>query len=250
MAMQKVFDSLFDFVGLLRSLMVTVPLIYVWTIIMGILSWLISPFDQDTHRQHACSRIWARGLLWIAGVKTIVRGKERLDFSRPYVFLSNHTSYMDIPTLFAHLPVTFRIMAKSSLFKIPFLGWHLERTGNMPIGRVGDVRAAARALLQAMRHIRNGGPMLVFPEGGRTPDGKLQEFRPGIFLAAIKTGTPIVPITIRGTGHALPSHSWHLRPGKIEVFLDAPIETEKLTKADLDTLIAQVRAAMQAHLNP
>ncbi len=240
---------LLDFFGLLRSLMVTIPLIYLWTIFMGILSWVISPFDKDHHKQHACSRIWSRGLLWISGVRTVVVGKENVDFSRPYVFLANHQSYMDIPTLYAHLPVTFRIIAKASLFKIPFLGWHLERTGNMPLGRGGDVRSAARALLSVMRHIRDGGPMLVFPEAARTPDGKLQEFKPGIFLAAIKTGTPIVPITVRGTGYILPAHSWHVRPGKIEIILDPPIETASLTKADLDSLIAQVHSQMESHLN-
>ena len=243
--MRRVLDA----IGLLRTLLVTMPLIYFWTIFMGMISWVLSPFDPEMHKQHACSRIWSRGLLWIGGVRTRIYGKEKIDFARPYVFLSNHQSYMDIPMLFAHLPVTFRIMAKSSLFKLPFLGWHLERTGNMPIGRKG-VQSDARALLRAMRYIREGTSLLVFPEGGRTSNGSLQKFRPGIFLAAIKTGAPIVPITIRGNRHVLPAHSWHLRPGKVDVIVDPPIETEGMGRADLDSLVARVRSLMEEHLSP
>ena len=239
---------LLNLLGLLRTLTITVPLIYVWTVVMGIISLLIAPFDPHAHRQHGCSRIWARGLLWIGGVHTRVHGRERVDFSRAYVFLANHQSYMDIPVLYAHLPMTFRIMAKRSLFHIPFLGWHLTRTGNMPTGG-GQASTGARALLRAMRTIHDGRSMLVFPEGGRNNDGSLQEFKPGIFLAAIKTGAPIVPITVLGTRFILPSHSWHLRPGKIEIYLGEPIPTEGLTKADLDAVIARVRAEMESHLD-
>ena len=238
--------SLINILGLLRSLMITVPLVYGWTIVMGIISLVIAPFDPDSHRQHNCSRIWSRGLLWLSGVNTKVYGKEKVDFSRPYVFLANHQSYMDIPTLYAHLPVTFRIMAKASLFHIPFLGWHLARTGNMPIGRGGKT-GDARALLGAMRSIKGGRPMMVFPEGARNKHGNIQEFKPGIFLAAIKTGAPIVPLTVLGTRHVLPAHSWHLRPGKVQLHIGEPIITEGMTKADLESVMSRVRDEMESH---
>lgn len=240
---------LLNILGLLRSLLLTIPVIFVWTVVMGLLSWMVAPFDPENHKQHACSRIWSRGILWACGVRVRVRGLEQVDFSRSYLFIANHQSYMDIPVLFAHLPVTFRMLAKQSLFKIPFLGWHLARTGHVPIGRQ-SVHADARALLQAVRQLRQGASFLVFPEGGRTIDGRLQEFRIGIFLAAIKSGAPIVPLTVRGTAHALAHHSWHIRPGKVEIIVDAPVATQGLTKADLDALVARIRSQMESRLNP
>ena len=239
--------GLLSTLGLLRSLLFTIPLIYLYTIAMGTVSWLISPFDPSTRWQHACARLWSRLILATCLVRVRLTGFEQLDPGRHYVYISNHLSYIDIPVLFAHLPVEFRILAKASLFPIPFLGWHLRRTGHLPIGRRNVVQDARR-LRQAVQYIREGRSIVVFPEGGRSVSGEIEEFKVGIFLAAIKAGAPIVPVTIKGSRRVLPPHSWHIRPGDVQVILDAPISTTGMTRKDLESLVRQVRGHLEANL--
>jgi 1-acyl-sn-glycerol-3-phosphate acyltransferase len=237
--------ALVDALGYLRSLVITVPLIYVLTIFWGTLSLLSSLADSSGRAQHACAKWWSRCLLAVCGVRIRVRGAEHLDASRTYVFAGNHQSYLDIPALFAYLPANFRIMAKKSLFYIPFLGWHLRRSGHMPVAR-GNPNRAARSLLEAASHVRRGTPVFIFPEGGRSPDGGFGEFKSGTFLLAIKSGAPVVPVTINGTRAVLPMHSWHVRPGRVELILHAPIETAGMKSGAAEGLAERVRAIIAA----
>ena len=241
--MKKLLDGL----SYLRSLVVTIPLIYLYTIVMGTISLLVSPFDREGNLQHACARIWARLIMMTSMVRVRVRGLENVDPRAPYVYCANHQSYLDTTLLFGYLPVNFRIMAKASLFRIPFLGWHLKRSGHMPIAR-DNVRRAARSLLEAAEHIRGGMPVVVFPEGGRSPDGPLQEFKPGTFLLAIRAGVPAVPITIIGTRGALKPNSWHIHPARVEMIIHPPIPTEGMTTKDSERLAQQVRKVIAATL--
>lgn len=235
---------LLNSLGLLRSLLFTIPLIYLSTVVFGVLSLFVSPFDPGAKRQHAVARAWARTILAIAVVWVRVRGRENLEAGKHYVFISNHHSYIDIPIMFAHLPVEFRIMAKATLFPIPFLGWHLHRTGHLPIGRK-NVYADARRLLQAVNYIREGVSLVVFPEAGRSLSGELEEFKTGVFLAALKVGAPIIPVTIRGSRAVLPPHSWHIRPGRVECIFDPPIATAGMGKERLEELVARVREQIE-----
>lgn len=237
-------EPLLHSLGLLRSLLFTIPLCFLWTIVMGTVSLLVAPFDTRGRRQHVVARGWARGILLICGVRVRVRGLDQVDLGQHYVYVSNHQSYLDIPIVFGHLPVDFRIMAKASLFPIPFFGWHLQRTGHLPIGRT-NVYADARRLLQAVNYIREGRSVVVYPEGGRSVSGGLEEFRTGIFLAALKVGAPLVPITIRGSRRVLSPRSWHIRPGRVELIFDPPIVTEGMGKERLDELVARVRQIME-----
>src|ERR1700682_70602 len=234
-----------DALGYLRSLSITVSLIYLLTIFWGTLSLISSLVDSSGKAQHACAKWWSRCLLAVCGVKTVVRGAEHLSTGRTYVFAANHQSYLDIPVIFALVPANFRIMAKGSLFHIPFLGWHLHRSGHMPVAR-GKPRRAARSLLEAASHVRRGTPVFIFPEGGRSPDGRFQEFKPGTFLLAIKSGAPVIPVTINGTRAVLPMHSWHVRPGHVELILHSPIETTGMKSDASEALAERVRAVIAA----
>lgn len=236
------------FVSYLRSLLVTIPLIYVLTIFWGTLSAFAALADASGRLQHRCARSWARWLLAVCGIRVKVRGAEQLDPGRTYVWTANHQSYLDIPVVFAWLPADFRIMAKASLFHFPFLGWHLRRSGHMPVERDNPTRAA-RSLLAAASHVRRGTAVFIFPEGGRSPDGQLREFRAGAFLLAIKAETPVVPVTIRGTHGALPMHSWNVRPGLVEVVLHSPISTAGMTSQSSESLAAQVRDLIARDVN-
>ena len=126
----------------------------------------------------ACStgsrRTWARMILKTAGSFTFdVEGLEHIDPAQPAVYAANHLSALDIPVLYACLPTQFRILAKRELFSYPFLGWHLTRSGQIPIDQ-GDARASLRSLNRASESLRHGMPLAIFPEGGRSHDGRLQ----------------------------------------------------------------------------
>lgn len=235
---------LINALGLLRNYVVTVPLVYFSTIFMGTISLALSLVDSTGRRQHHCARLWARILLWLGRVRVTVRGAEHIP-GGPCIFASNHLSYMDIPVAFGYIPTQFRIMAKASLFHIPFLGWHLRRSGHMPIAR-NNPRRAARSVLEAASHVKEGMSVFVFPEGGRSPDGALREFKPGTFLLAIKAGAPVVPVTLNGTRHVLPFDSWRLHPGEVEIVFHPPLPTAGMHANAAPALALQVRATIAA----
>jgi len=234
-------------VGYLRSLVVTIPLIYLLTIVWGTLSAFAALADSSGRWQHGCARWWARCLLAACGVRVRVRGTEQIEPGRTYVWTANHQSYLDIPVVFAWLPADFRIMAKASLFHFPFLGWHLRRSGHMPVERSNPARAA-RSLLAAAGHVRRGTAVFIFPEGGRSPDGRLRDFKSGAFLLAIRAETPVVPVSIEGTFAALPMHSWLVRPGRVELRLHPPIFTTGMNSASSEALAARARETIARDL--
>lgn len=238
-----------ELVSYVRSLVFTVPFIYLLTIFWGTLSALAAIADSSGRLQHRCARQWARCLLAVCGVRVRIRGAEHVPPGATFVWTANHQSYLDIPVVFARLPADFRIMAKASLFHFPFLGWHLRRCGHMPVERANPARAA-RSLLAAAAHVRRGTAVFIFPEGGRSRDGQLQEFKTGAFLLAIKAETPVVPVTIHGTFSALPMHSWNVRPGVVDLVLHPPIPTAGMTSHSSDALAAQVRDVIARDLNP
>src|SRR5215813_844936 len=158
----------------LRSYCIFVPLIYLYTGIMGSLSLLSSFFDRDGSMQHWFAVHWAKMILKTAGVRVHIDGLDHIDFAQPAVYAVNHLSALDIPVLYANLPVQFRILAKRELFSYPFLGWHLKRSGQIPIDH-GDARASLRSLNHASASLRNGMPLVIFPEGGRSPNGQMRD---------------------------------------------------------------------------
>ena len=240
--------TLAEALGILRCFLVTIPLIYLSTIVMGSISLLVSLADRTGRAQHACARLWARSLLFVSGARVTVRGLEHFTPGRACIFAANHQSYMDIPVAFGYLPGEFRIMAKASLFHIPFLGWHLRRSGHVSIAR-DNPRRAARSLLEAASRVRQGTSVFVFPEGGRSLDGRLGEFKAGTFLLAIKAAAPVIPVTINGTRAVLRRNSFYIRAGWIEMILHAPIPTEGMHTDSAEKLCEQVRAMIAEEFN-
>lgn len=138
-------------------------------------------------------------------------------------------------------------MAKKELFYIPFMGWHLWSAGNFPIDR-SDPRRTANSLRRVIDGVRGGKSLAVFPEGTRTPDGRLQEFKHGAFKIAMRAGVPIVPVAIRGTFKLLPKTTLAPRPGRVDVIIGMPIDTRGYSEKNLGDLIARTRDAIQANL--
>lgn len=221
---------------------------YFYTVVMATISLVASPFDRTGVAQHWCARWWCRLIAWTIGARIKVRGAENLDQARAYVYMANHCSLVDIPAMFAYLPYQFKIMAKKELFFVPFMGWHLWTAGNFPVDR-SDPRRTALSLRNVVDGVRAGKSLAVFPEGTRSPDGKLGEFKPGSFKIALRAGVPVVPIAIRGTHQVLPKHSLVPRPGKVEVIIGKPISTSGMTEKDVRTLMAAVHRAIESELD-
>ncbi len=226
-----------------RSIFLLDPLIYLYTIILGTLSLLSSLFDRDGRIQHKFARLWSWLILKTTLSPVRVRGLEHIP-SRACVFSLNHISALDIPVIYVHLPFPFRIMAKKELFRYPFMGWHLKRSGQIPIDRE-SARASMRSLSLAVQALRAGMPLVVFPEGGRSATGQVQPFMSGGFYAAIKAGAAVVPVAIVGTYEVLPMNSFHIRPGKIELVIGEAISTAGLNPRDMDALAVRVQKAVE-----
>jgi 1-acyl-sn-glycerol-3-phosphate acyltransferase len=220
---------------------------YLETIVMGTISLALWPFDRSGELQHGCARLWNRMVAFTIGVRIRVHGTDNVERGRSYVYMANHSSLIDTPALFAYLPHQFKIMAKKELFYVPFMGWHLWTSGNFPVDR-GDARRTARSVRAIIDGVRAGKSLAVFPEGTRTPDGRLQEFKPGTFKIAIRAGVPIVPVTIRGMFALLPKTTLAPRPGRVDVFIGTPIPTAGLDDKAMPDLIARTRAAIQSKL--
>jgi 1-acyl-sn-glycerol-3-phosphate acyltransferase len=235
--------------SLVRSLFISTPLIALSTILLGTLSLIASFFDKTGNSQHRIARVWGRSLLAVSFMRVRAEGLEKLDPNGTYVFVSNHGSFMDIPALLATLPHQFRFFAKKSLFKIPFLGTHLERAGHLPVDR-SSPRASLKSMMEAARIIGTRGvSVLNFPEGGRSAEG-LREFKEGPAYIAIKAGVPIVPVALIGLRDLLPMGSYHLKSGKVLVRVGAPIATKDLEASDrlelTQRLHREVAAMMRA----
>ncbi len=220
---------------------------YFYTIVMATISLILSPFDRTGEMQHWCARWWCRLIAWTIFSNIHVHGTENLSKAKTYVYMANHSSLIDTPALFAYLPYQFRIMAKKELFYVPFMGWHLWTAGNFAIDR-SDSRKTALSLKSVVEGIRKGKSLAVFPEGTRSPDGNLQEFKQGAFKIAVRAGVPIVPVTIIGTSKLLPKGSLAPRPGRVDVVIGKPIETAGYTERQLQELIELVKAEISRTL--
>jgi len=221
--------------------LITDPIIILATIIMGTISLLTSLFDSHGRLQHQISRVWSRMLLAVSGVKMRIHGLEKIDPRGAYVFVANHRSLMDTPVVLAHIPLQFRFLAKKGLFLIPILGTHLRRAGHLPVVK-DDPRASLRSMSDAAKIIRERGvSVLLFPEGGRSRNDKLQDFKEGAAYIAIKAGVPAVPIVMTGTREVLPLGSMQIMSGIVELRIGDPIPTADLTLKDRTRLTQTLR---------
>jgi 1-acyl-sn-glycerol-3-phosphate acyltransferase len=217
--------------------------------IVGSIAALISRvFDATGDTVLRLARLWARLVTRLAGVKVALDLRARLDPKRPYVFMSNHASTLDIFALYATLPVRVRMIAKKQLAAIPLLGWAMWAGRLIFIDRHNAV-AARRSIERAEERIRGGQSVLIFPEGTRTRDGTLLPFKKGGFHLAIDAEVPIVPVALVGTRALMPRGSWLLRPGEIRVIIGPPINTSGLSPEDRDGLLDRVRGIIAGMLD-
>ncbi len=211
--------------------------------VMAIASTLVFPSGDAAH---AMGRVWSRLVLLMSRVRVEVEGLERLP-EGPVIFISNHASQFDIPVLTACLPKQFRFVVKQELFKIPLFAMAMRRTGYIPIDRRGG-KAALKSLLTAGERLKAGKSLVIFPEGTRSPDGRLRPFKPGAFILAMKMDVPVVPVAINGSHKILPKGSLKIRSGTIGVRIGDPIKPADYP--DKGRLCAAVWHAVSELLDP
>jgi 1-acyl-sn-glycerol-3-phosphate acyltransferase len=222
-----------------RTVFFLIPAIGLYTIVLGTLSIGSSLFEKRGYFAHWCARTWSRLILLTTGVRVDVRGLERLTPGRTYVFVSNHQSIYDIPVLFWSLPYQLRIIAKDSLGKFPFLGWHLRRTGHMLVDRRNPDRVAIFGW--ASRLMSQGLSLIVFPEGTRSGDGRVGRFKGGSFYLALEAGLPVVPLSVIGSRHVMLKGRLATYPGRVTLVVHDPIDTTGLAGADAKAFGERVR---------
>lgn len=228
----------------LRSYLIFDPLIWAYTLGLGILSIPVSLFGEKGRILHNFARLWSRMIMKTILSPVTVSGLERIDVTKPHVYAVNHASALDIPVLYVYLPFQFRIVFKSELLKYPIVGWHLKRSGQVCINQQEPTRSVAQ-IRSALKSLKGGMPLVIFPEGGRTPDGEIKPFMPGAFFLAIKAQVDIVPVALVGTFELLPMDTYHIKCRPLEMRVGEPISTAGLKGHDMEALSAKVKQAME-----
>jgi 1-acyl-sn-glycerol-3-phosphate acyltransferase len=227
----------------LRGYFIFNPLIWIYTVVLGTVSLITSLWDRDGHQQHRIARFWSWLILKTIHSPLTISGLDKIDKTKPHLYAVNHLSAMDIPALYVALPFQFHILAKKSLFHYPFLGWHLRRSGQIPVDAESAL-ASMRSLNRAAESLKGGMPLVIFPEGGRCRDGHLQPFMPGGFYVAIKSGADIVPMALVGTFELLPMNTFHIQPRPLYLLVGEPISSKGYTSRQVDQLSAVVHKAI------
>lgn len=224
--------------------------LFVWliglpvTIFIFILVIISLAFDRSGNSIHSIGALWSRILLFLSGVTVEIKGAENLFQDRPQILASNHRGAFDILALQGFIPIQFRWVAKKSLFKIPIIGWSMSLAGYVSIDRE-KAGSAYKSIERAAEKVKKGASVLIFPEGTRNAAGSLLPFKRGGFLLAIKSGVPIVPVSIRGTENLMKKESILIRPGAVKVVIGKPIP---VSDADEKLLMEMVRKAIEEGL--
>ncbi len=221
------------------SNLVIVPLVALATVFFGCVSLVAGLWDKAGSQQHFIARQWARVLLRVAWSPVTLVNPERLHVHETAVYASNHLSYFDTPVLFAKLPFQFRILAKAPLWKIPFIGWYLQRSGQVAVDQ-SSARSAVASLARGVKTLQAGMPLVLFPEGGRAWNGETKKMVSGAAWMAIKAQVPLVPLTLVGTYELLPIHTYALRPRPLKLIVGEPISTVGMTTRQADELTQRV----------
>jgi len=228
----------------LRSYFFLDPLIFAYTGFFGLISIPIAFSSDQARILHRFAQAWAKLIMKTIFSPVRLTGLKKIDTSKPHVYAVTHASAMDIPLLFAFLPFQFRIVFKSELLHYPVIGWHLKRSEQIcinqqhPAQSIGSVRSALKGL-------KAGMPLVIFPEGGRTPDGEIKPFLPGAFFLAIKAQVDVVPVALVGTFDLLPMNTYHIKCRPLEMRVGEPIPTAGLTLHDMEALSARVQKAVE-----
>jgi len=216
------------------------------TFVLSATIWVLHAFGRlDVHdRCERLGRFWSRGVLRMSGVRVQLHAPDRAQWPHRAVIVANHQSWFDVFALAATLPVSYRFVAKEELSRIPVFGTAWQACGHVSLPRK-DRSRAIRSLKRASDQVREGkSAIILFPEGTRSPDGRLRAFKKGAFVLAINNEVPVIPLGISGSRHVMPKGSFRIRPGEIRIRVGDPIPTADLEHRHRDALLARTRAAV------
>jgi 1-acyl-sn-glycerol-3-phosphate acyltransferase len=236
----------FELSAFLRALILILSAA-VYTAIIGLPALASCFLDRSWRWLSFFQRLWVEWLLRTNGIRLRLDGMENLKKDQSYILVSNHASILDIPALISAAPFPVRFLAKKSLLWFPIFGWVLYFSGHILIDRE-SAQSALRSLKKAPSLLKKGISIIVFPEGTRSPDGEVKEFKRGAFLLAQHSKFPVVPISISGTYDMLPRHGWCFWPGAIHIRMSKPIPTRGLSHKELDVLMRRVRETIIENL--
>ena len=224
---------------MIRSALLVVIAVVV-TAFMSICAFLFPLISPGENKVHKIANLWARMLLWLTSTRVDVIGRENVLKNKPQIFMANHQSDFDILIVLAHIPGQFRWIAKKELFKIPVFGKAMRNAGYIEIDRQNHEKAL-KSLDEAAQKIREGKSVVTFPEGTRSKDGKIRPFKQGMFHLAIQAGVPIVPISIIGANEIMPKRTLKVKPGRITMVIDQPVDVSGYTLETRSELIERIR---------
>jgi 1-acyl-sn-glycerol-3-phosphate acyltransferase len=228
----------------LRSYFILDPLIWFYTVAMGLIAIPGGMFDRTGRRLHWFSYAWSWLIMNTIFSPVSVTGLDRIDTSKPHVYAVNHASALDIPVLYVNLPFQFRIAFKKELLVYPVVGWQLKRSGQICIDQQNPARSIG-SIRTALKGLKEGMPLVIFPEGGRTDNGQIKPFLPGAFFLAIKAQVDIIPVALVGTYELLPMDTYHIRCRPLEMRVGESIPTTGLTLRDMEALSARVQKSVE-----
>lgn len=224
-----------------RSLIV-VFLTFAYIFIVGPPVILHAMLTGQTDTLYRVGRWGTRMVLWLAGVKLEVTGLEKIPKDRAVVFMPNHQSYGDAPAVISILPPILAL-GKKEFFRVPIIGWSMRLRGFIPVDRKNRERAI-RAVDEATERLKAGESFVAFPEGTRSPDGRLGPFKKGVFVMAINAGAPIIPMSISGSYRIMRKDNWAIHPGVVRITLHDAVPTAGTTMHDRADIMARVRQAI------
>ncbi|MGD9236141.1 MAG: 1-acylglycerol-3-phosphate O-acyltransferase [Desulfobacterales bacterium] len=233
---------------MIRTLYIAIWVVFA-TLVLGLTVMMVSLFVKSGNPIHRIARFWGRSILVVSRIKVTVDGLSSIDPRRPYIYMPNHQSNFDIPVLLGYLTVQFRWLAKMELFKIPIFGHAMRKAGYISIDR-NNRESAFKSLELAAEKIRNGVSVLIFPEGTRSRDGRIQPFKKGGFVMAIESGVPIVPVIISGARAIMTKGKFRVNPGQIRLSIQKPIDTTIYSRDTKEALMERVRRVICDNFEP
>ena len=218
------------------------------TFALGLIVIMLSPFDRNGNIVHYIGRFWSLLNIFLAGTRVKIRGREKIEKGRNYIVMSNHQSLFDVWALIGKLPLQIRWIVKKEIRKVPFFGYALEKMGHIYINR-HDRKNAHMGLETAAQKIKKGTSIIIFPEGTRSKNGRLQRFRLGGVTLASRSGVHILPVTVNGGRFALPKGTLALMPVKMEIVVGDPIDSCAFDENGKEKLTAAVKSAIEKNLD-
>lgn len=229
---------------------VAMPVLLVLTLLTALSTILFCLLGMSKRGGYYPAHFWSKMWCLLLFVKVEVVGREHLDSGTSYVFVANHQGAYDIFLIYGYLNHNFKWMMKKSLSKIPFVGEACRISKHIMVDR-SSASAIHGTMVQAKRILKDGMSLVIFPEGSRTPDGKIKKFKRGAFALAAEFGLPIVPLTIDGSYDVMAKDSFNVKPGKIKLVIHEPIYFERGGDDDkvlTECLLEKSRAAIESCL--